>query len=64
MRPEILNPLFASTENLKGVGARYFKLIAGLCNGSRVVDLLWHLPASLIDRTYAAPLKYAQNGKI
>lgn len=64
MRPEILNPLFASTENLKGVGARYFKLIAGLCGGSRVVDLLWHLPASLIDRTYAAPLKYAQNGKI
>ena len=64
MRPEILNPLFASTENLKGVGARYFKLIVGLCGGSRVVDLLWHLPASLIDRTYAAPLKYAQNGKI
>ena len=64
MRPEILNPLFASTENLKGVGARYFKLVTGLCGGTKVVDLLWHLPANVIDRTYAAPLKYAQNGKI
>lgn len=64
MRPEILNSLFGSIENFKGVGTRYFKLIANLCGGGRTVDLLWHLPANLIDRTYSVPLKFAQSGKI
>lgn len=64
MRPEILNPLFASVEGFKGVGARYAKLLGNLCGGLRVVDMLWHLPASLIDRTYAVPLKVAETGRI
>ena len=64
MRPEILNPLFISIEKLKGIGSRYYKLVAGLCQGSKVVDLLWHLPINVIDRTYGDPLKYAQSGHI
>ena len=64
MRPEILNPLFASVEGFKGVGARYAKLLGNLCGGLRVVDMLWHLPQGLIDRTYTVPLREAQAGRI
>lgn len=63
MRPNILNPLFSSIENLKGVGTRYFKLITGLC-GNRIIDVLRHLPSGLTDRTYDTALKYAQSGKL
>lgn len=64
MRPEILNPLFASVEGLKGVGERYAKLLGGLLGRTRVVDLLWHLPSSIIDRTYGVPLRSASAGRI
>lgn len=63
MRPEILNPLFCSAERLKGIGTKYFKLIKNLC-GEKVLDLLFHLPVNLIDRTYCCPLNRAQTGRI
>ncbi len=48
-RPEILFPLFASVEVLPGVGPKIAKALerGGL---GRVVDLLFHLPHSVIDR--------------
>lgn len=52
MRPPILNPLFAEITTLPGVGPKLAPLYAKLC-GLRVVDLLWHLPTSIIDRRYA-----------
>ncbi len=64
MRPEILNPLFGLIENLKGVGSRYNKLICNLVGGNRAIDLLWHLPANFIDRTYSVPLSKAVAGRI
>ncbi len=64
MRPTILNPLFAPIESLKGVGSRYAKLATTLVGGEKVVDLLWHLPISLIDRSYNAPLRSAETGRI
>lgn len=64
MRPQILNPLFGSLENLKGAGSRYFRLLAALCGGFRVADLLWHLPSGIVDRTYSVPLRQAQAGRI
>ncbi len=63
MRPKILYPLFAPVEALKGVGTKYARLIKHLC-GDKIVDLLFHLPVNLIDRTYTVPLKDAQNGRI
>lgn len=63
MRPEILNPLFAPIINLKGIGSRYCKLVENLC-GKKIVDMLWHLPAGLVDRTYSVPLSCAQPGRI
>ncbi|MBR2299981.1 MAG: ATP-dependent DNA helicase RecG [Alphaproteobacteria bacterium] len=64
MRPEILNPLFCSIGTLKGVGARYLKLLSNLAEGDKIVHLLWHLPYNVVDRTYSCPLRNAQSGKI
>ena len=52
MRPEILNPLFAEVEALKGVGPQVAKLLKRL-DITRVVDLLYHLPTG-VDRTASA----------
>lgn len=63
MRPSILNPLFAPTDTLSGVGKRFGALIKNLC-GERVADLLWHLPSGFIDRRCSLPLRAAQNGML
>ena len=49
MRPEVLNPLFASVENLKGIGPKLSQWIQKLC-GSRIIDLLWHYPVAINQR--------------
>ena len=49
MRPDILNPLFAELEVLKGVGPKLAKPLHRL-GLDRVVDLLFHLPNGWIDR--------------
>ncbi len=56
-RPEILFPLYASLENLKGVGPSIAKNLKRL-ERERVVDMLWHLP---VDIAYF-PLKKSLNG--
>ena len=53
MRPPILNPLFTSVTTLQGVGPKQDKLLQFLLGRDetpRIVDLLLHLPASVIDR--------------
>ena len=64
MRPDILTPLFCSIECLKGIGAKYLKLVSGLVGGGKVVDILWHFPYNLIDRTYTCPIRNIEAGKI
>ncbi len=49
MRPEILNPLFAEADVLKGVGPQVSKLLKRL-DLTRVVDVLYHLPTGSIER--------------
>ena len=49
MRPEILNPLFAEVEALKGVGPNVAKGLARL-DLTRAIDLVFHLPTGMIDR--------------
>ena len=63
MRPSILFPLFAPINTLKGVGDKYARLIKNLC-GEKILDILFHLPANLTDRTYTPCLKDAKDGKI
>ena len=52
MRPAILNPLFASIQKLPGIGPKLLKLYESLLDRAepRVIDLLFHLPYSAIDR--------------
>jgi ATP-dependent DNA helicase RecG len=53
MRPALLNPLFALVTSLAGVGPKQdklFRYLLGRDDTPRLVDLLFHLPASVIDR--------------
>src|SRR5256885_15842140 len=52
MRPDVLNPLFAEVEVLKGVGTQVAKLLKRL-DLTRVVDVLYHLPTGAIERIKA-----------
>src|SRR5689334_1202285 len=52
MRPEILNPLFAEVEVLKGVGPQVAKLLKRL-DLTRLIDVLYHLPTGAIERIKA-----------
>ncbi|MGA9796856.1 MAG: ATP-dependent DNA helicase RecG [Rhizomicrobium sp.] len=63
MRPSILFPLFAETRTLAGVGPRIEKLIARAA-GTRLLDLIFHLPSGIIDRSYRPRLIDAQEGRI
>lgn len=56
MRPEILYPLFADTETLAGVGSRIAKNLEKVA-GSKIIDLLWHVPVDVIDRRNSPALK-------
>ena len=57
MRPDDLNPLFASAQSLTGVGPRIVQLLKKAVRlppgvtEPRVLDLLWHLPHGAIDRS-------------
>jgi len=55
MRPSILDPLFAAASNLSGIGPKTAKLFdrlfdKGASHYTRVIDLLFHMPAGFIDR--------------
>ncbi len=58
MRPEVLFKYFGDIESLGGVGPRsrpHFERLVG----TRLVDLLWHLPTGLIDRRYRPKISEA-----
>jgi ATP-dependent DNA helicase RecG len=63
LRPGILFPLFAPPTSLRGVGPRYGKLLERLC-GPYVADVLWHLPADIIDRRFTPNVAEAPPGRI
>ncbi|HEY5207861.1 MAG TPA: ATP-dependent DNA helicase RecG [Stellaceae bacterium] len=63
MRPEILFPLFAPLTSLAGVGPRYAALLAELA-GPHLVDLLFYLPSSLIDRRFSPTVRDAPEDRI
>jgi ATP-dependent DNA helicase RecG len=63
VRPNILNPLFASVTSLPGIGQRLAQLVEKLA-GALVVDLVGHLPTGLIDRRNQPHLSTAEGGAI
>src|SRR6202163_1673196 len=67
MRPALLNPLFAPVTSLAGVGPKQDKLFRYLLSRSetpRLVDLLLHLPASVIDRRARPKVRDAVPGTV
>jgi ATP-dependent DNA helicase RecG len=62
MRPDILNPLFAEAEVLKGVGPQVAKLMKRL-DLTRVLDVLYHLPTGSIERIKAPAANAALLGR-
>src|SRR2546430_11950597 len=65
MRPALLNPLFAPVTSLGGVGPRQdklFRYLLGRDETPRLVDLLLHLPASVIDRRARPKIRDAVTG--
>lgn len=67
MRPALLNPLFAPVTTLPGVGPKQDKLLRYLLSRSetpRLVDLLLHLPASVIDRRARPKIRDAVQGTV
>jgi len=51
-RDQELFPLFANATALPGIGPRIAKLVERIA-GTKVIDLVWHLPSGIIDRRYA-----------
>src|ERR1700730_254285 len=67
MRPALLNPLFAPVTSLAGVGPRQdklFRYLLGRDQTPRLVDLLLHLPASVIDRRARPKIRDAVPGHL
>src|ERR1700693_4912509 len=67
MRPLLLNPLFAPVTSLAGVGPKQdklFRYLLGREETPRLVDLLLHLPASVIDRRARPKIRDAVPGTI
>lgn len=65
MRPEVLNSLFAPITGMTGIGPKQDKLFRFLLGSSetpRIVDLLLHLPASVIDRRQRPKINEAKIG--
>jgi ATP-dependent DNA helicase RecG len=67
MRPALLNPLFAPVTSLGGVGPKQDRLLRYLLDRDetpRLVDLLLHLPASVIDRRARPKIRDAIPGTV
>jgi ATP-dependent DNA helicase RecG len=66
MRPATLNPLFASLTSLPGIGPKLAALYARLLDREtpRVVDLLFHLPSSAIDRRARPKVRDVESGQV
>src|SRR5580658_8102305 len=67
MRPSALDPLFAPAAALPGIGPKNAKLFDKLLDrsqGARVVDVLFHLPTSALDRRARPKIRDAQRDAI
>src|ERR1700685_1989127 len=67
MRPALLNPLFAPVTSLAGVGPKQdklFRYLLGRSETPRLVDLLLHLPASVIDRRARPKIRDVMPGTV
>jgi ATP-dependent DNA helicase RecG len=62
--PDILAPLQEPLTTLRGVGEQIATLLTRVAGGTRVLDLLFHLPESFVDRRHRPTIKTAQPGQV
>ena len=63
-QPVDLRPLFEPLTSLAGVGPALHEKLARVAGGDRVLDLLFHLPESYVDRRHAPTIAGAEPGAI
>jgi ATP-dependent DNA helicase RecG len=59
-----LAPLFAPLTSLRGIGPAVAGLIARVAGGNRVIDLLFHMPESYLDRSAKPTIRTAKPGTV
>jgi len=70
MRPTRLQPLFSDIADLKGIGPRLKTLLTKLLDrpgeikDARKIDLLWHFPSGIIDRSNRPKIKDLRPGEL
>jgi ATP-dependent DNA helicase RecG len=64
VEPDRLDAVFAPLTSLSGVGDKLAALIARAAGGARVIDLLFHLPESYIDRRERSSIRDAVPGRV
>ena len=64
MPSDLLAPLFAPLTSLRGIGPAVASLIAKVSGGDRVIDLLFHMPESYLDRSLRPTIRDARPGTI
>ncbi|AMC12776.1 ATP-dependent DNA helicase RecG [Liberibacter crescens] len=69
MRPSLLDPFFSSISSIPGVGPKLTVLLSKLVTSEKseetcVIDLLFHLPSSVIDRTCHFKISQIPIGKL
>ncbi len=64
MNADTLAPLFAPLTSLHGIGPAVDGLIARAAGGSRVIDLLFHMPESYLDRSAKPSIRDAKAGTV
>jgi ATP-dependent DNA helicase RecG len=64
LNDEALAPLFAPLASLRGIGSAVAALIARATGGDRVIDLLFHMPESYLDRSARPTIRDASPGTV
>ena len=64
MQHDPLTPLFSPLTTLRGVGPAVASLLAKATGGERVIDLLFHLPESYLDRRRRPLIAEARPGEV
>ncbi|HEY7798177.1 MAG TPA: ATP-dependent DNA helicase RecG [Hyphomonadaceae bacterium] len=64
MRDPVLYPFYADIGSLPGVGPKVKPILARLVGGETLLDLIFHLPVSWIDRRNRASIEALQIGEV
>lgn len=61
-RPFLLDPLFQSVSVIPGIGPRLLKMFERMLGGTKIWDLLCHLPIDVIDRRHIVSVRDTKPG--